>query len=378
MAAPSSTRTSFLPLGRLGESALAADVSRVADHPLVQSLLEAQRAAVVIVNPQRQIVASNVRFLALAGVRDAAALLGLRFGQSFDCVAAEDGPDGCGTSGRCAGCGAALATLAGLRDRGAERECSLQVDRAGRTEDLSLRVVSVPFRVEGELHTALLVTDLTQERRRAAVTSAPVADAARAADALRDACEAFRRSGEPSDLARIEALADDVRGELVVHALLAGEEVPPGRLPPPRRLDVRDVLRRLSAALRAHPAAGGRVVEIDPPPPGAAVLAEPGALQHVLLALAVNAVEATRGGGTVRVATAETAHETTLRVWNAGAVPAVVAPRLFERFFSTKGPGRGYGLWSTKLLADRVLEARVEFTTSQAEGTWFSLVLPRG
>lgn len=99
---------------------------------------------------------------------------------------------------------------------------------------------------------------------------------------------------------------------------------------------------------------------------------------HVLLAMAVNAVEATRGGGTVRVATAETAHEATLRVWNSGAIPAAVAPRLFERFFSTKGPGRGYGLWSMKLLAEQVLDARVAVTTSRTEGTWFSLVLPRG
>jgi C4-dicarboxylate-specific signal transduction histidine kinase len=86
----------------------------------------------------------------------------------------------------------------------------------------------------------------------------------------------------------------------------------------------------------------------------------------------------TRAGGTVRVATAELAHETALRVWNAGVIPAAVAPRLFERFFSTKGPGRGHGTWAMRLLAERVLEARIEHTTSREEGTWFSLVLPRG
>jgi C4-dicarboxylate-specific signal transduction histidine kinase len=108
------------------------------------------------------------------------------------------------------------------------------------------------------------------------------------------------------------------------------------------------------------------------------VLAEPAALHHVLLAMAVNAVEATRAGGTVRVATAETAHETRLRIWNAGALPVVVAPRLFERHFSTKGPGRGHGTWAMKLLTERVLGGRLEHATSREEGTWFSLVLPRG
>lgn len=375
---PPSPRTGYLPLGRLGGTALATDVSRVAGHPLVESLLDAQRAAVVVVNAERQIVASNVRFLALSGGRDPAALLGVRFGESLSCVGAEGGADGCGTSARCAGCGAALATLAGLRDRGGERECSLRVERAGRREDLSLRIVSVPFRIAGEPYAALLVTDLTVERRQAAAARVPLDGAARLADALRAACETYRRSGEAADLDRIEALADEIRGELAVHALLAGEEVPPGRHAPPRPLDVRDVLRRLSAALRAHPAAGGRVVEIDPPPPGAAVLAEPAALHHALLALALNAVEATRAGGTVRIACSESAHETSLRVWNAGVVPAVVVPRLFERFFTTRGPGRGQGLWFTRLLAERVLDGRVAYTTGAGEGTWFALVLPRG
>lgn len=371
-------RTAYLPPGRSSGAALSADVARVAEHPVVESLLGAQRAAVVIVNPHRQIVASNVRFLALAGVRDPAALLGLRFGESFECVGAEQGADGCGTGPRCAGCGAAIATLAGLRDRGAERECSLRVDRGGRAEDLSLRVMAVPFRISGEPFTALFVSDLTGERRRAAVARAPVAAARRAAGELRVALDAFRRSGDAADLARAEGLADEVRGELAVHDLLAGEDVAASSLPPRRQVEVRDVLRRLSVALRSHPASGGRVVEIDSPPPGAAVVAEPAALQHALLAMAVNAVEATRAGGTVRVAIRETAHETWLRVWNAGAVPVVVRSRLFERHFSTRGAGRGHGTWAMKLLAERVLGGRIDWTTCREEGTWFSLVLPRG
>jgi signal transduction histidine kinase len=370
--------TAYLPSGRVGGAALAGEVARIADHPLVGSLLDAQRAAVVIVNRQRQIVASNVRFLALAGVRDPAALLGLRFGQGFECVAAEQGTDGCGTSPRCAGCGVAIATLAGLRERSAERECSLRVDRGGRTEDLSLRVTAVPFQVAGETYVALLLADLTAERRRAAAARAPVVGASRVAGELRLALDAYRASGEPNDLARVEALADELRGELAVHALLSGEEPADGVLPPPRPLEVRSVLRRLSAALRAHPESGGRVVEIDPSPPGAEVIAEPAALHHVLLAMAVNAVEATRAGGTVRIAAAETAHETSLRVWNAGAIPAAVLPRLFDRYFSTKGPGRGHGTWAMRLLAERVLGARIAHTTSRTEGTWFSVVLPRG
>lgn len=64
-------------------------------------------------------------------------------------------------------------------------------------------------------------------------------------------------------------------------------------------------------------------------------------------------------------------------MWNAGAIPVAVRPRLFERFFSTRGAGRGHGTWALKLLAERVLGGRVAYTTAQDEGTWFPLVLPR-
>lgn len=370
--------TGYLPIGRVSAAGLSTEVTRAADHPLVNGLLGVQRSAVVIVDGHRQIVASNLRFLALAGVKDPGSLLGLRFGETFGCVGADEGPDGCGTARRCAGCGAAFATLAGLRERGGERECSLRVDRGGRTEDLALRVVAVPFRVAGDVFTALFVSDVTGERGRSRAERAWVSDAVRLSASLHDACEALRASGEPEDLERVQALAEQVRGELAVQALLAGDEPEAGGFPPPRTVEVRPALRRLAAALRAHPASGGRTVELDATLPGAKVVAEPAALHHVLLRMAVNAMEATRAGGTVRVTVAEGAHETWLRVWNDGVVPAAVRPRLFQRYFSTKGPGRGSGTWAMQLLAERVLGGRVEYTTSPGEGTWFVLVLPRG
>lgn len=372
-----SRRTAYLPSGRAGGAALADDVSRIARHPLVASLLDAQRTAVVIVNPQRQVVASNLRFLAMAGVEDARALLGERFGEALGCESAGAGPDGCGTSRRCATCGVALATLAGLRGRAGERECALRVVRGGRAEELELRVTAVPFQIAGEPFTALLVADQTAERRRAALAAAPVAAARELADELRLACDALPGSGGRAAVERIAALADGVRGELCVSALLAGEEIPPAELPARRPVEVRAALRRLSAALRGHPAAGGRIVEIDPPAADAAVSAEPAALHHAALAMAVNAVEATRAGGTVRVTVSETDRETFLRVWNAGRIAEAARERLFERHASAKGPGRGQGTWAMKLLAERVLGARVEYTTSREDGTWFSLVLRR-
>ena len=61
----------------------------------------------------------------------------------------------------------------------------------------------------------------------------------------------------------------------------------------------------------------------------------------------------------------------------AQAIPDAVAPRVFQRFFSTKpGSGRGLGGFAVKLLGERYLKGRVTFTTSPAEGTTFRVRLP--
>lgn len=67
-----------------------------------------------------------------------------------------------------------------------------------------------------------------------------------------------------------------------------------------------------------------------------------------------------------------------LRVWNAGAIPAAVQPRIFQRYFSTKSDsGRGHGTWAMKLFGEELLGGQVRFETSEASGTIFEIALPR-
>jgi signal transduction histidine kinase len=101
-------------------------------------------------------------------------------------------------------------------------------------------------------------------------------------------------------------------------------------------------------------------------------------LLRVLTNLMLNALEASSAGGTVRLAMAIGASTARFSVWNDGAIPAVVVPRVFQRFFSTKGGhSRGHGTFAVKLLVERYLGGEVGFSTSAAEGTTFWVELPR-
>jgi signal transduction histidine kinase len=52
--------------------------------------------------------------------------------------------------------------------------------------------------------------------------------------------------------------------------------------------------------------------------------------------------------------------------------------QIFQRSFSTKASsGRGIGTHSMKLLGERYLGGRVEFTSRDGEGTTFRITLPK-
>jgi signal transduction histidine kinase len=89
-----------------------------------------------------------------------------------------------------------------------------------------------------------------------------------------------------------------------------------------------------------------------------------------------NALEASRPGDTVTIGCAKENDNAVFRVHNTGSVPADVGGRIFKRFFSTKGDGRGLGTYSMKLLAESYLGGKVWFTSDDEKGTDFYVSIP--
>ncbi|HEY5974910.1 MAG TPA: ATP-binding protein, partial [Geobacteraceae bacterium] len=62
-------------------------------------------------------------------------------------------------------------------------------------------------------------------------------------------------------------------------------------------------------------------------------------------------------------------------VHNSTWMPPDVQLQVFQRSFSTKGPGRGIGTYSIRLLSSLLLGA-VEFTSTPENGTTFHATFP--
>lgn len=369
-------RTAYLPPERTGPLRLAGEIERASRSPVVEALLVGSGAALAILNEDREILALNAAYLALLGVDEPGRVLGQRPGEAVRCVHAA-APGGCGTSPGCPGCGAAIAILvATRRGRPAERDCALRASRGGRDVDLVFRVRAAPLDLWGTPLVLLTLSDVGAERRRSALQRAFLHDLANLATGLSSAAAELGDddSAEPPLATDIRSMAERlVREVQLQRALASGAD---GLRAAIERVPVDRCVAALRALAAHLPCGRGRRLEIDVAGAPPALDTDPVLVDHVLANMLVNALEATPRGGTVRLVVRGEGDRVRFRVWNEGVVPKAVRPRVFQRYFTTKGEGRGQGTFAMKLFGETCLGGEVSFTTSPADGTAFELRLP--
>ncbi len=164
--------------------------------------------------------------------------------------------------------------------------------------------------------------------------------------------------------------------EIVTHRqLLAAER---GDLQVLRKeVDVAALLADVVVLYRHHRVAQARTLRLGDVPKTLLITDEQ-LLRRVLANLVKNALEATEKLGTVTVWAEEREQDMVFRVHNPGAMPPEVQERIFQRTFSTKAKlGRGLGVYGVKLFTESYLDGQVSFTSTERDGTTFSVVLPK-
>jgi signal transduction histidine kinase len=360
---------------------LEAQIRVATQSPVVAALLEAADAVLLVLNPERQIVAWNERAAALRG--EIAVTAGQRPGEALDCANAR-GTGGCGASAACAGCGAIGALLCSAEDgHPVESEC---VVRAGgeRGTSLEFGVRATPLLLDGHRFTVLSLRDVTREKRREALEQTFFHDVLNTVAGLRGWAVRLRRGGDAARAGeRIDLLSRQLEREIRDHRALALAES--GALVPHRELvSAAALLRELELVFSSHVAADGRRLVVEPAPEGLALETDPSLLLRVLVNMTRNALEATPEGGEARVACEEApaggphaggALRFTVR--NEGVIPPAVQARIFQRSFSTKAArGRGLGTYGMRLLGERYLGGEVAFLSTVEDGTVFWIDVP--
>lgn len=355
------------------------DIHEASNNPIFDGLLATVGGLVAILNEHRQILTVNDALLKMVGIDDAHAVLGLRPGEAIGCVHAHEMPGGCGTSQYCPTCGAAIAIVTAISaNTTQEQRCIATVHKDGFDLDLCLRVRACPLSIDGKRFILLFMQDITLQERWASLERTFFHDINNLITGLQGASELMEFSNEEGKLRltkQMQLLSQRLAKEVEIQRVLShsGQHRYEVEL---QEFTADDIIREMQVIFAGHCAAKNKVLSLPENAPGIKIHSDRHLVLRVLTNMLINACEATPDGGTIKLWVVHDRH-VTFHVWNKHAIPDEVAIRIFQRHFSTKGNhGRGIGTYGMKLFGEEFLKGRVDFVTSETEGTTFSFALP--
>jgi nitrogen-specific signal transduction histidine kinase len=372
------SETYFAPAGRDSEEEFCRKLRQLESASPLEESLDAMPTLVMVLNTNRQIVAAN-RSLMAALHMAIADILRKRPGEALGCVRADLGPDGCGTGAYCVRCGAVQAILESQnQDRQSTRECRILVDGVEGMKSLDLKVTVTPLRIADETFYIATAEDIGPVKRLLALQRTFFHDVLNTAGCIRGYARYLldEPEGDRESCEEIAVLADQLIDAIQAHRDLVQAES--GDLQTmPRPIRTRPVLEELRLQFLRHSAAVDRAIELLDVWDGL-VVTDRQLVLRVLGNMLKNALEATPPGGTVTIACAERGDEALFSVHNDQVMPEDVQFQVFQRSFTTKGQaGRGIGTYSMKLFGERYLAGKVSFASRAADGTTFTLALPK-
>ncbi len=373
--------TYFAPAGRAPGKVIGFQRGRIQLDGILMPILEAIPDYAFVLNEERQIIVANRRLLDFyEGAEDE--IVGKRLGEVFGCLHAGKGPDGCSTGIHCTTCGAGLAILESIeKNVRMSRECRLTLGKGDAVTCLDLQVVASPVCIADTPFTVCVLKDISAEKRRRVLEKVFFHDLMNTVTGISSVIELLADEGhlDIEEERRYRLLLAELTNRLVdeinhQRKLLSAEM---GEFKPDLGLvEVRTLMDGVREVYAGHNVARDRNLVLGEIAERT-IISDAAILRRVLGNLVKNALEAVEPGETVTMSCLNNDGGITFLVHNPGAMPREVQLQIFQRSFSTKSEnGRGIGTYSVKLFGEGYLKGEVAFTSSEAEGTVFSLSLP--
>lgn len=121
---------------------------------------------------------------------------------------------------------------------------------------------------------------------------------------------------------------------------------------------------------------GNQHIEFFPDQKSSNIITDKTLLERIMVNLLKNAIEASGEGEVISVGFSIDNQRANIWIHNPAHIPERIKANLFLRPISTKGSGRGLGVYSVKLLTEKYLKGYVNFSSSPEGGTKFFLSLP--
>ena len=143
----------------------------------------------------------------------------------------------------------------------------------------------------------------------------------------------------------------------------------------PQTINSLAFIEQIAGDLQFLEVARGKNIVIGPGSASVVFESDPVLLRRVLNNMVKNALEASSIEQTITISVIRDGEKLKFSVHNPRSIPRDIEMQVFMRSFSTKGTQRGLGTYSMKILGERHLGGKVDFTTSESGGTAFYIIL---
>jgi signal transduction histidine kinase len=363
--------------GKLGKAEIMAQSREVQGERLLSLTLDRLQGLIAVVNEQNQIIYANGAFAEFFG-RSAEELCGMRPGEVFHCVRGSD--EGCGNSPGCRFCG----TLQAIRETQetfapATRECSITGAFGGRITAYEFLVRTMPFAVSGTRYILVSFREISSQKRRVALERIFFHDILNTASSIKVYLDLLKAGmtddGSRPILERLEGICNTLVEEIQSQKILVSAENK--TLTVQKNLILSNgIVEQVAQAFEGQDIAHGKKIAMAPFSEAFSFVSDDSLVKRVLSNMVKNALEASPEGAAVTVGFRK--EDSRLRFWvhNPSYIEEDVRRQIFQRYFSTKGPDRGLGTFSIKLLTEEYLQGSVAVESTREEGTTFSITLP--
>ncbi len=338
---------------------------------IFHELLHDTPNVIMILNMQRRVIYLN-RNPVDPSDSNANKPTGKKAGDCLGCINVSKGQLGCSSSEFCNVCGFNAAITASEAGETAENECNISLNNG---TSLTLSVHTKPFCFDKERFIFCALENISEKKRRQMLENIFLHDILNTAAVLRGLSEAYEDMPAKKIRSMLREVAANITDEIQSYKLISNAETQTLEINY-EHVSLGAVIQEVVQSMRSIQKFSNRMIEISYDE--GSIITERTLLRKVLINMLKNALEASTGKDKVEIlayVNPETGHAE-FSVKNPQLIPKADQLKLFQKSFSTKGRGRGWGTYSIKVLTEKYLRGSVKYSSQAIEGTIFNICIP--
>ncbi len=343
----------------------------ILNSTIFRELLQDAPNVIMILNTKRQVIYLN-RNPVDPDKRDQGKQPGQKAGDCLGCINVSKGELGCSSAEFCRVCGFNLAITASEKGRVAENECNIALKNG---TSLTLSVHTKPFYFNDERFIFCALENISEKKRRQMLENIFLHDILNTAAVLKGLSEAYEEMPAKRIKMMLGEVAANITDEIQSYKLISNAETHTLAIKH-EHVNIRGIIQEVVQSMRSIQKFSNRKIEINHDEGN--IITERTLLRRVLINMLKNALEASNNKNAVQISghlEPESGHAVFL-VKNPQLIPKADQLKLFQKSFSTKGRGRGWGTYSIKVLTEKYLEGSVNYSSKTGEGTIFTIRIP--